>query len=128
MVKMISEGVMVQVETFYQQDYSNPLQHEYMHAYRVTIENHNNFPIKLHSRHWHIFDSDNEFREVQGEGVIGMQPSINSGEEYQYVSGCNLHTEIGKMHGTYLMENLHSKEFFEVNIPAFDLVAPFKLN
>ena len=120
MFSMISEGVKVSVETFYQPDYSNPLQSEYTFAYRITLENHNAFPVKLHRRHWHIFDSDGSYREVEGEGVVGMQPVISAGEEYQYVSGCNLHTEIGKMHGTYLMENLHTKELFEVNIPAFD--------
>ncbi|MFL5772139.1 MAG: Co2+/Mg2+ efflux protein ApaG [Flavisolibacter sp.] len=128
MVSMISEGVKVSVETFYQQDYSNPLQSEFMFAYRITIENHNPFPVKLQSRHWNIFDSDGSYREVEGEGVVGMQPVISGGEEYQYVSGCNLHTEIGRMHGTYLMENLHNKEAFEVSIPAFDMVTPFKYN
>ena len=44
---MISEGVKVSVETFYQQDYSNPMQSEFMFAYRITIENHNSFPVKL---------------------------------------------------------------------------------
>lgn len=125
---MISEGVKVSVETFYQQDYSNPLQSEFMFAYRITIENHNAFPVKLHSRHWHIFDSDGSNREVEGEGVVGMQPVISPGEEYQYVSGCNLHTEMGRMHGAYLMENLHNKELFDVNIPAFEMVTPFKYN
>ena len=128
MVSMISEGVKVSVETFYQQDYSNPLQSEFMFAYRITIENHNPFPVKLHSRHWHIFDSDGSYREVEGDGVVGMQPIISSGEDYQYVSGCNLHTEMGRMHGTYLMENLHTKEQFDVNIPAFEMVTPFKYN
>lgn len=124
----ISEGVQVSVETFYQQDYSNPVQSEYMFAYRITIENHNPFPVKLYSRHWHIFDSNGEHREVEGEGVVGMQPIINSGEEYQYVSGCNLHTEMGRMHGTYLMENTHTRQLFEVNIPAFEMITPFKYN
>ncbi len=124
----ISEGVQVSVETFYQQDYSNPVQSEYMFAYRITIENHNPFPVKLHSRHWFIFDSNGSYREVEGEGVVGMQPVINAGDEYQYVSGCNLHTEIGRMHGTYLMENIHTHQLFEVNIPAFDMVTPFKYN
>lgn len=128
MVSMISEGVKVSVETFYQQDYSNPLQQEFMFAYRITIENHNPFSVKLHSRHWHIFDSDGSRREVEGEGVVGMQPVIPAGEEYQYVSGCNLHTEMGRMHGAYTMENLHTKEEFDVNIPAFEMVAPFKYN
>src|SRR3954466_10582534 len=124
----ISAGVEVSVETFYQHDYSNPMQSEFMFAYRITIENHNSFPVKLHSRHWHIFDSDGSYREVEGEGVVGMQPVISSGEEYQYVSGCNLHTEIGRMHGIYSMENLHNKDSFDVSIPAFDMVAPFKYN
>ena len=124
----ISEGVQVSVETFYQQDYSNPLQSEFMFAYRITIENHNPFPVKLHSRHWYIFDSSGSHREVEGEGVVGMQPVINAGDEYQYVSGCNLHSEIGRMHGTYLMENIHTRQLFEVKIPAFDMVTPFKYN
>jgi ApaG protein len=128
MVSMISEGVKVSVETFYQQDYSNPMQSEFMFAYRITIENHNSFPVKLQSRRWNIFDSDGSYRDVEGEGVVGMQPVISSGEEYQYVSGCNLHTEMGRMHGTYTMENLHSNEIFDVSIPAFEMVTPFKNN
>ena len=128
MVSKISEGVEISVESFYQADYSNPANNEYMFAYRITIENHNSFPVKLQSRHWNIFDSDGSYREVEGEGVVGMQPVISGGEEYQYVSGCNLHTEIGRMHGTYVMENLHTKEVFEVSIPAFDMVSPFKYN
>ena len=128
MVSLISEGVEVSVETFYQHDYSNPVQSEYMFAYRIDIENHNSFPIKLHRRHWHIFDSNGSYREVEGEGVVGVQPVLAPGERYQYVSGCNLRTEMGKMHGTYQMENLNSKQLFEVNIPAFEMFVPLKFN
>ena len=128
MVSKISEGVTISVETFYQPDYSNPETNEYMFAYRITIENNNTFPVQLLRRHWYIFDSDCNHREVEGEGVIGVQPQIASGEKYQYVSGCNLRTEIGKMHGTYFMENLHSKKTFLVNIPAFEMIVPFKMN
>lgn len=128
MVSMISEGVEVSVETFYQQDYSNPMQSEYMFAYRIAIENHNSFPVKLHRRHWHIFDSNGSHREVEGEGVVGVQPVLSPGEKYQYVSGCNLKTEMGKMHGTYQMENLNNKQLFDVNIPAFEMFVPFKNN
>ena len=116
------------METFYQQDYSNPLQSEFMFAYRITIENHNTFPVKLISRHWHIFDSNGSYREVEGEGVVGMQPVIHPGDEYQYVSGCNLHTEMGRMHGTYLMENGANQNVFEVKIPPFEMIVPFKYN
>lgn len=128
MVSKISEGVKISVETFYQSDYSNPLNSEYMFAYRITIENNNSFPVQLLRRHWYIFDSDSTHREVEGEGVIGNQPKIESGERYQYISGCNLRSELGKMHGTYFMENLHTKKTFLVNIPAFEMTVPFKLN
>ena len=128
MVSLISEGVEVSVETFYQQDYSNPMQSEYMFAYRIAIENHNSFSVKLHRRHWRIFDSNGTYREVEGEGVVGVQPVLSPGEKYQYVSGCNLRTEMGRMHGTYQMENLNNKQFFDVNIPAFEMFVPFKNN
>lgn len=128
MISKISEGVEISVEIFYQSDYSNPLNQEFMFAYRITIENHNNFTVKLLRRHWFIFDSNGEHREVEGEGVIGIQPILKPGETYQYVSGCNLKTEMGRMHGTYLMENQHNKETFKVNIPSFDMIVPFKNN
>jgi len=128
MANKISAGVEVSVETFYQPDYSNPVSGEYMFAYRITIDNHNNFPVKLHRRRWHIFDSNGSYREVEGEGVVGVQPVLNPGERYQYVSGCNLRTEMGKMYGAYQMENLNNKESFEVNIPVFEMIVPFKMN
>lgn len=118
----------VSVETFYQPDYSNPISGEYMFAYRITIENHNNFSVKLQRRHWHIFDSNGSYREVEGEGVVGVQPILQPGERYQYVSGCNLRTEMGKMYGSYMMENLNNKKTFEVNIPIFEMIVPFKMN
>jgi ApaG protein len=65
---------------------------------------------------------------VEGEGVIGVQPTLQPGETYQYVSGCNLNSEMGKMRGTYQMENLNSKQFFEVQIPEFEMIVPFKGN
>lgn len=128
MTSKISEGVEVSVETFYQPDYSNPLQSEFMFAYRITIENHNSFSVKLHRRHWKIFDSNGSYRDVEGEGVVGVQPTLTPGEKYQYVSGCNLRTEMGKMQGTYQMENLGTRAMFEVNIPAFEMIVPFKNN
>lgn len=126
MTSQVSQGIKVSVEVFYRPDYSNPVESEYVFAYRITLENRNNFSVKLLSRHWYIFDSDATYREVEGEGVVGMQPIIQSGEEYQYMSNCNLRSDMGKMYGTYEMENLNSKQLFHVTIPAFEMIAPFK--
>ena len=128
MISKISEGITISVETYYQPEYSNPVNSEFMFAYRITIDNSNIFPVKLLSRHWYIHDSNGSLREVEGEGVVGVQPQINPGESYQYISGCNLRSEIGKMYGTYKMENVNNKKNFVVIIPSFDMCAPFKLN
>lgn len=128
MISKISEGVTVSVETFYQPEYSNPVIGDFMFAYRITLENHNPFPVQLLRRHWYIFDSISGHKEVEGEGVVGVQPVIDPSKTYQYMSGCNLKSELGRMHGVYFMENYNSKKSFLINIPAFEMIVPFKLN
>lgn len=130
MVQQVTQGVSITVESFYQEEQSNPLKNEYLHAYRITIQNLSGMPVQLLSRHWYISDTfyGTEVREVVGEGVVGEQPIIQPTESYQYISACNLRSEIGKMRGTYEMENLYDKTRFTVNIPEFKLVAPGKLN
>ncbi|MBS1689396.1 MAG: Co2+/Mg2+ efflux protein ApaG [Bacteroidetes bacterium] len=128
MVQQVTEGVSVSVETFYQPGQSNPLNSEYLFAYRITIENQSTMPIKLLSRHWYIVDSNGSKREVEGEGVVGQQPIIEPNEKYQYVSAVNLRSDMGKMYGLYQMENLYNKKIISVAIPEFQLIAPFKMN
>ncbi len=128
MVFKISAGIKVSVETFYQSEHSNPADSEYLFAYRITIENDNSFPVKLLRRHWFIYDANATLREVEGEGVVGVQPQINAGEHYQYISGCNLKTEMGKMYGSFQMQNLANNGLFAVAIPAFEMMVPFKMN
>lgn len=128
MVQQVTNGVSVSVETFYQAAQSNPVNSEYLFAYRITIENLSAVPVQLLSRHWYIVDSNGSNREVEGEGVVGEQPIIEPGESYQYVSAANLRSEIGKMYGTYDMVSMYDKKSFTVNIPEFQLVAPFKMN
>lgn len=130
MVHQVTQNVSITVETFFQPEQSAPRNNEFLHAYRITIKNLGGMPVQLLSRHWYISDSyyGTEKREVQGDGVVGEQPIIQPGESYQYISACNLRSDIGKMYGTYEMENLFYKSRFTVNIPEFQLVAPFKLN
>src|ERR1700750_2493706 len=98
MVQLVTEGINIMVETYYQPTQSNPLSSEYLFAYRISIENRTMYPVKLLSRHWHIIDSNGTHREVQGEGVVGRQPTIGAGDSYQYTSAVNLNSEIGKMY------------------------------
>ena len=128
MITATTNGVKISVETFYQDKYSRPNMSEYVFAYRITIENKTDEIIQLLGRQWFIFDSNGEHSEVVGEGVIGKQPTLNPEELHQYVSGCHLKSEIGKMHGKYEFVNKSDGSRFEVEIPEFKLVAPLKLN
>jgi ApaG protein len=124
----ITNDIKITVETAYQNDRNFNTHGEHMFAYRITIQNKGDFTIRLLRRHWYIIDCANENTEVEGEGVVGRQPVLEPGESHQYVSGCAIHSEIGKMYGTYLMERQIDGNKFEVRIPEFQLIAPYKLN
>ncbi|WP_299824625.1 Co2+/Mg2+ efflux protein ApaG [uncultured Pontibacter sp.] len=123
-----TEGVKVTVTTNYLPDYSSPVQQHYVFAYKISIENNSEFTVKLLRRHWYIHDATGVVREVEGEGVVGQQPVLEPGESHEYVSGCNLKTGMGKMRGTYLMERMVDGKKFDVTIPEFTLIVPYKLN
>ncbi|RZK59238.1 MAG: ApaG domain, partial [Pedobacter sp.] len=53
---------------------------------------------------------------------------IEPGKSYSYVSGCNLKTDIGSMKGQYSMIRLVDETNFDVDIPEFELVVPYRLN
>jgi len=127
MYKAITHDVKVSVDTFYQESASYPDSNHFVFAYRITIENNNDYTIKLLRRHWNIIDSNGAKREVEGEGVIGQQPVLEPGQKHEYVSGCDLQTEMGKMYGTYLMEKTGDGSTFEVEIPEFQMTVPYKL-
>ncbi|MFD2161700.1 Co2+/Mg2+ efflux protein ApaG [Paradesertivirga mongoliensis] len=128
MITHITEGVKISVETIYQPEYSNPANDHYMFAYKINIENLTDYSVQLMRRHWFIFDSNGTHREVEGDGVVGLQPVIDPGDYHEYVSGCNLKTDIGSMKGSYEMRRLVDNEEFEVKIPEFNMIAPYKLN
>ena len=128
MVTKITDGVKISVETIYQPEYSNPVNEHFMFAYKVNIENLTEFSVQLLNRHWEIFDSNGSKREVDGEGVVGMQPVIDPGENHEYVSGCNLKTDMGSMKGFYEMKRVVDREVFLVSIPEFYLLTSYKLN
>jgi len=128
MVSKVTDGVKVTVLTEYQPDYSNPRQDHFVFTYKILIENHSEHTVKLLRRHWLIYDANGTVREVEGEGIVGLQPVLEPGDVHDYVSGCNLRTDLGKMAGTYLMERVLDGRQFRVIIPAFSLVVPYRLN
>lgn len=128
METLITAGIEIRVETFYQYAESNPGNSEFIHSYRIVMSNHNSFTVQLLRRKWMISDSYREVKMVEGEGVVGRQPILYPGDTYEYVSGCNLQSPIGRMDGIYIFQNKKSGKEFEVKIPVFRLEAPEILN
>ena len=128
MVTFVTRGIKVSVESFYQNEYSNALTRDYMFAYSITIKNNGAKSVRLLRRHWFIVEGFGNVKQVEGEGVVGEQPILLPGESFQYVSGCGLKTEIGKMYGNYLIKEIDDNSLFYVTIPEFKLICNEKLN
>ncbi|WDF68783.1 Co2+/Mg2+ efflux protein ApaG [Sphingobacterium oryzagri] len=128
MTTQITSGVKVSVDVVYQPEYSNPEKLHFMFSYQITIENLSDYTVQLISRHWDIFDSNGEYKSVDGEGVVGEKPVLAPGAMHQYTSGCNLKSDIGFMEGYYEMFKELDGSYFIVDIPRFNLIASYKLN
>jgi ApaG protein len=128
MIVAVTDGIRVTVKTEYQTDYSSPLQAHFVFTYRILIENASEYTIHVLRRHWTIYDSNGTVRDVEGEGVVGLQPVLEPGEVHEYVSGCNLRSSMGKMTGSYLVERIIDGRQLRITIPEFTMVVPYKLN
>ncbi|BDD09195.1 protein ApaG [Fulvitalea axinellae] len=128
MFTKITEGVKVSVDTEFQASYSDPAQSHFVFTYKVRIENLSSYTVQLLTRNWNIQDSFAPKRNISGEGVVGVKPIIEPGDSHEYVSGCNLLSELGKMCGSYTFERILNGEKFFVSIPEFVLCVPYRLN
>ena len=128
MITKITEGIEVSVDTHFEEGQSQHLERLFLFSYHITIENKTSDKVQLLRRYWQIFDSNGEFREVEGPGVVGEQPILLPGEKYSYESFCNLKTDMGKMKGTYTFERLRDRKMFIAEIPEFKMIVPSKLN
>ena len=124
---MAAYQMTVTVKTQYLEDQSDPDRSHYVFAYAVTIKNSGNVAAQLISRHWVITDANNHVQEVRGLGVVGHQPLLQPGEQFEYTSGTTLATPQGTMHGEYLCV-AEDGEQFESPIPEFVLSLPRTLH
>ena len=120
-------NIRIKVTTNYLKGQSAPDENRYVFSYTINIKNLGNNSAKLISRQWIITDSNGNIQEVNGDGVVGQQPNINSGEEFTYTSGTIIKTPVGTMEGRYFMEDKDNKRF-EALIAPFTLAVPGLIN
>ena len=90
----------VRVKVQYLPEESDADKQLFAFAYTITIRNVGQVPAQLVGRHWVITDSEGDVQEVRGLGVVGQQPLLRPGEQFEYTSWATLPTpiEIGRAH------------------------------
>lgn len=113
-----TQNFQVEVLPSYVPERSDPTNNQYFYAYKVRITNHGAVSARVIHRHWKIKDGNGKVYEVQGSGVIGVQPMLTSGQSYEYSSFCPLHSPYGNMRGKYQMIDEFGNRFW-INVPVF---------
>ena len=108
------------VATQYLSDQSSAADKVYAFAYTITIRNTGTVTAQLVARHWVITDAEGQVDEVRGLAVVGHQPVLKPGEQFEYSSWTRLATPRGRMQGTFfcISEDAH---WFDTPVPAFEL-------
>jgi ApaG protein len=119
---MLRYKFQVEVHPQYLSEQSDPDGGLYMFAYTITITNVGNIAAQLISRTWNVNDSEGMHEKIRGLGVVGHQPFLKPGEQFEYTSGTRLRTPTGTMHGSYFCV-AEDGEKFDVDIPMFVLDA-----
>ena len=89
-------------------------------AYTINIVNTGDVTAQLIARHWLITDAAGHTEEVRGLAVVGHQPVLKPGENFEYTSWTRLATPQGTMRGTFfcMTEDAHP---FDAPVPEFML-------
>ena len=124
---MAAYELTVTVHTQYLEDQSDPDNARFVFAYSVTMKNTGTVAAQVISRHWVITDANDHVEEVRGLGVVGYQPLLKPGEQFEYTSGMSLVTPQGTMHGEYFCV-AEDGEQFNAKIPEFVLSLPRTLH
>ncbi|MEP6764783.1 MAG: Co2+/Mg2+ efflux protein ApaG [Gemmatimonadaceae bacterium] len=112
----------ITVRPSYQSEHSNPVLGQYKFAYRIRIENVGAQGAQLRTRRWLIHDPVGGDNVVEGEGVVGEQPHLLTGEVHEYQSFCVLRSPTGWMEGVYRFVRDDGSSFL-ATIPRFILNA-----
>ncbi len=116
-------AIAIDVATRFLDDQSVPEDGRFVFSYTIHIRNHGKVPARLLRRHWIITDANGKIQEVRGEGVVGEQPWLRPGDDFEYTSGAVLETALGTMQGSYDMLADDGTRF-DAPIAAFTLSVP----
>ena len=105
---------------------SQPPEGPFAFAYTVTVRNSGDTAAQLVARHWIVIDADGHREDVRGLAVVGQQPLLKPGEQFEYTSWTRISTPQGQMRGTFFCMTEDARPF-EAAVPEFALVFPGSL-
>ena len=120
---MAKYDIRVSVRTQFIPEQSDREAGPFVFAYFITIKNTGDIAAQQISRHWIIHDAHGNAQEVKGLGVVGNQPLLKPGEQFEYQSGTPLPTPVGTMRGSYQMV-AEDGTHFDADVPEFILSMP----
>jgi ApaG protein len=108
------------VATRYLPDQSSAQEDIYAFAYTIAIRNTGDVTAQVIGRHWVITHGSGQVEEVRGLGVVGQQPLLKPGEQFEYTSWTRITTPRGSMRGELVCVT-DTAEAFEAPIASFAL-------
>ena len=106
---------------------SDPQAQQYAFAYTVTIRNTGDETAQLIGRHWVITDAHGHTQQVRGLAVVGHQPLLKPGEQFDYTSWTRIASPQGTMRGTFFCMTDEAQPFDAV-VPEFGLTLASSLH
>lgn len=127
MARMAKPRFTCEVRVHYLPEQSLPPDGPFAFAYTVTIRNVGDITAQLVARHWIVIDAHGRREDVRGLAVVGKQPVLKVGEQFEYSSWTRLDTAQGQMRGTFfcMTEDAYP---FEAEVSEFALVYPGALH
>jgi ApaG protein len=122
-----THAIDVAVHSRFLPEQSLPEDRRFVFAYTIRISNTGSVPARLISRHWVSPTTTARWWKSRARGVVGEQPWLRPGEEFEYTSGAVLETGSGTMHGSYQMLADDGTRF-EADIAPFTLSIPRTLH
>jgi ApaG protein len=121
------EGLYVEINrVVYMPHVETPPDRPHAFAYFITIHNTSKETVTIKGRKWVIKNDAGEVTAVEGDGVVGEFPQLESGEHFSYNSYHTNNTQICWAEGAYLGITESGRKVM-TRIPKFEMQVPAEL-
>ena len=122
------EGLSVAVDrAVYQSDIVTPEDRPHCFAYFITIRNSSDITVTIKGRKWVVNEADGNKTVVEGDGVVGMFPELESGESFDYHSFHLFSGDWAVATGSYIGVDANGRSV-STRIPEFRMDVPAQSN